>query len=143
MGQHANDVKEPVSRRRPLRMAGYKPDDEPDELPPPEQKRVYVAFTRNLYDLLAELQRRHPKVEIESCSGGGGRVDLGILRYVDEVWPSDNTDPFDRLSQQDGFSYAYTPQVMMAWVTEMNKRVGVLINFNVERLKSEIKKLIV
>ena len=23
---------------------------------------------------------RHPKVEIESCSGGGGRVDLGILQ---------------------------------------------------------------
>ena len=45
-------------------------------------------------------------------------MDLGILRYVDEVWPSDNTDPFDRLSQQDGFSYAYTPQVMMAWVTD-------------------------
>jgi alpha-galactosidase len=89
-----------------------------DEVPPSEQKRVYVAFTRNLYDLLAELERRHPRVEIESCSGGGGRVDLGILRYVDEVWPSDNTDPFDRLSQQDGFSYAYTPQVMMAWVTD-------------------------
>jgi len=89
-----------------------------DEVAPSEQKRVYVAFTRNLYDLLAELERRHPKVEIESCSGGGGRVDLGILRYVDEVWPSDNTDPFDRLSQQDGFSYAYTPQVMMAWVTD-------------------------
>ena len=32
------------------------------------------------------------------CSGGGGRVDLGILRYTDEVWPSDNTDPFDRLT---------------------------------------------
>ena len=60
----------------------------------------------------------HPKVEIESCSGGGGRVDLGILQYTDEVWPSDNTDPFDRLAQQDGFTYAYTPQVMMAWVTD-------------------------
>jgi len=57
-------------------------------------------------------------VEIESCSGGGGRVDLGILEYTDEVWPSDNTDPFDRISQQDGFTYAYTPQVMMAWVTD-------------------------
>ncbi len=89
-----------------------------DQLPAAEQKRVYVEFTRNLYSVLAELQRRHPKVEIESCSGGGGRVDLGILRYTDEVWPSDNTDPFDRLTQQDGFTYAYTPQVMMAWVTD-------------------------
>jgi len=89
-----------------------------DQLPPAEQKRVYVDFTRNLYWILAELQKRHPRLEIESCSGGGGRVDLGILKYTDEVWPSDNTDPFDRLTQQDGFTYAYTPQVMMAWVTD-------------------------
>ena len=97
-----------------------------DQLPPDEQKRVYVEFTRNLYAILAELKKRHPKVELESCSGGGGRVDLGILQYADEVWPSDNTDPFDRLTQQDGFTYAYTPQIMMAWVTDsphwLNKR---------------------
>ena len=97
-----------------------------DQLPPNEQKAVYVAFTRNLYSILAELRQKHPNVEIESCSGGGGRVDLGILRYTDEVWPSDNTDPFDRLTIQNGFSYAYTPQVMMSWVTDsphwMNNR---------------------
>jgi alpha-galactosidase len=89
-----------------------------DELPPAEEKKVYVEFTRKLYAILAELRRKHPNVEIESCSGGGSRVDLGIMRYTDEVWPSDNTDPFDRLSIQDGFTYAYTPQVMMAWVTD-------------------------
>ena len=97
-----------------------------DQLPPAEQKKVYVEFTRNLYSILAELHAKHPKVELESCSGGGGRVDLGILKYTDEVWISDNTDPFDRLAMQDGFSYAYTPQVMMAWVTAsphwLNKR---------------------
>jgi len=89
-----------------------------DQLPPTEQKAIYVEYTRSLYSILAELERRHPKVEIESCSGGGGRVDLGILKYTDEVWPSDNTDPFDRLTQQDGFTYPYTPQIMMAWVTD-------------------------
>lgn len=89
-----------------------------DQVPPNEQKRVYVEYTRNLYAILAELRHRHPNVEIESCSGGGGRVDLGILRYTDEVWPSDNTDPFDRITQQDGFTYAYSPQIMMAWVTD-------------------------
>jgi alpha-galactosidase len=89
-----------------------------DQVPVEEQKRVYVEFIRNLYSILAELRKKHPKVEIESCSGGGGRVDLGILQYTDEVWPSDNTDPFDRLSMQDGFSYAYPPQIMMAWVTD-------------------------
>jgi alpha-galactosidase len=89
-----------------------------DQLPPTEQKKVYVAFIDNLYSILSELRRKHRNVEIESCSGGGGRVDLGILRYTDEVGPSDNTDPFDRLTIQDGFTYAYTPQIMMAWVTD-------------------------
>ena len=89
-----------------------------DQVPADEQKKVYVEFIRNLYWILAELRKKHPNVEIESCSGGGGRVDLGILQYTDEVWPSDNTDPFDRLIMQDGFTYAYTPQVMMAWVTD-------------------------
>lgn len=83
-----------------------------------EQKEVYVAYTRNLYSILRELRAKYPKLEIESCSGGGGRVDLGILGLTDEVWPSDNTDPFDRLRIQDGFTYAYTPGVMMAWVTD-------------------------
>lgn len=95
-------------------------------MPPDEEKEVYVKYVQNLYSILQQLRARHPKVEIESCSGGGGRVDLGILRYTDEVWPSDNTDPFDRLSIQNGFTYAYTPGVMMAWVTDspswMNRR---------------------
>ena len=82
------------------------------------QKEVYVKYVQNLYGILAELREKHPHVEIESCSGGGARVDLGIMRLTDEVWPSDNTDPFDRLSIQDGFTYAYAPGVMMAWVTD-------------------------
>jgi len=83
-----------------------------------QQKSLPVAYVRNLYSILAELRAKHPKVEFESCSGGGGRIDLGILRYTEEVWTSDNTDPFDRLSIQDGFTHAYTPGVMMAWVTD-------------------------
>ncbi len=89
-----------------------------DQVPADEQQRVYVQYIRNLYAILGDLRKKHPNLEIESCSGGGGRVDLGILHYTDEVWPSDNTDPFDRLSMQDGFSYAYPPQIMMAWVTD-------------------------
>jgi alpha-galactosidase len=85
---------------------------------PDEQKAVYVEYVRNLYSILRELHAKYPTVEIESCSGGGGRVDLGILGLTDEVWPSDNTDPFDRLRIQDGFTYAYSPGVMMAWVTD-------------------------
>lgn len=83
-----------------------------------DEKKVYIAFINNLYSILKELREKHPRVEIESCSGGGSRVDLGIMRYTDEVWPSDNTDAFDRLQIQDGFTYAYSPAVMMAWVTD-------------------------
>jgi alpha-galactosidase len=96
------------------------------EVAPDDQMAVYVEYVRNLYSILRELRTKYPQVEIESCSGGGGRVDLGILGLTDEVWPSDNTDPFDRLRIQDGFTYAYTPGVMMAWVTDspgwMNRR---------------------
>jgi alpha-galactosidase len=93
---------------------------------PQDEKEVYVKYIENLYSILKELRAHHPNVEIESCSGGGARVDLGIMRYTDEVWPSDNTDPFDRLSIQNGFTYPYAPGVMMAWVTDspswMNNR---------------------
>ena len=85
---------------------------------PDEEKNVYVDYIRNFYSILAEIRQKHPKVEIESCSGGGSRVDLGVMQYTDEVWPSDNTDAFDRLLIQNGFTYAYTPGVMMAWVTD-------------------------
>ena len=87
------------------------------QVPPDQEKNVYVDFIRNYYSILAELRERHPKLEIESCSGGGSRVALGVMRYTDEVWPSDNTDAYDRLLIQNGFTYAYTPGVMMAWVT--------------------------
>jgi alpha-galactosidase len=87
-------------------------------LPADEQKNVYVDFVNNVYGILEELRRKHPNVEIESCSSGGGRVDLGIMRFTDEVWPSDNTDGYDRLRIQDGFTQAHTPGIMMAWVTD-------------------------
>jgi alpha-galactosidase len=94
---------------------------------PEDQKKVYIDYIQNLSSILAELREKHPHVEIESCSGGGSRVDLGIMRYTDEAWPSDNTDSFDRLLMQDGFTYAYAPGVMMAWVpdspTWANQRV--------------------
>jgi alpha-galactosidase len=90
-----------------------------DAVPPEDQKKIYVAYVHNLYEILDRLRAKHPKLEIESCSGGGGRVDLGILRRVEEVWTSDNTDALDRLTLQDGFTQAYTPGIMMAWVTDV------------------------
>jgi alpha-galactosidase len=89
------------------------------EAPLPEQKTVWVRQVNNVYDIIDRLRAKHPRVEIESCASGGGRVDLGILTRTEEVWPSDNTDAFDRLKIQDGFTHAYTPKIMMAWVTDV------------------------
>jgi alpha-galactosidase len=93
---------------------------------PLEQKKVWVEYVRGVYSVMDRLRARHPGVEIESCSGGGGRVDLGMLQRVEQVWTSDNTEALDRLRIQEGFTLAYTPKVMMAWVTDvpnMNGRV--------------------
>jgi len=88
-------------------------------VPLAQQKEIYVRYVENLYGILTDLRKKHPQLEIESCSGGGGRVDLGILQHTDEVWPSDNTDALDRLVIQDGFTHAYSPNLMMAWVTDV------------------------
>jgi alpha-galactosidase len=88
------------------------------QVPLADQKKIWVRYVQNLYEILDRLRARHPKLEIESCSGGGARVDLGILRRSDQVWPSDNTDALDRLSIQGGFTQAYVPHVMIAWVTD-------------------------
>jgi alpha-galactosidase len=104
---------------RPLSEPGW--EDQPVE----DQRKLWVDYVRNLYDIIDRLRAKHPKLEIESCSSGGGRVELGILQRVEEVWPSDNTDAFDRLGIQEGFTLAYAPKFMSAWVTDvpnMNRR---------------------
>jgi alpha-galactosidase len=88
------------------------------EAGPADERKLWVAYVRNLYQIIDRLRAKHPGLEIESCSSGGGRVDLGILQRVEEVWPSDNTDAFDRLGIQEGFSMAYTARIMSAWVTD-------------------------
>lgn len=53
--------------------------------------------TEGFYALLDRLRAAHPQVEIESCSSGGGRIDLGVLSRCTRVWPSDNNDAIERL----------------------------------------------
>jgi alpha-galactosidase len=70
-----------------------------------------------LYRLLAELKRRHPALEIESCASGGARVDLGILEHTDRVWTSDTLDPVERLQIQRYTSLVVPPEMMGAHLT--------------------------
>jgi alpha-galactosidase len=93
-------------------------------VPPDEEKKLWVQYVRNVYEIIDRLRANHPGVEIESCSGGGGRVDLGILERVDQVWTSDNTEAYDRLRIQEGFSQAYPAKVMMAWITDVPNMNG-------------------
>ena len=88
------------------------------------QKSLWTEYVNAYYDILDRLHAKHPALEIEGCSGGGGRIDLGVLKRVNEVWPSDNTEAFDRLKIQEGFTYAYAPQVMSAWVTDVPNMNG-------------------
>ncbi|MEW2527805.1 alpha-galactosidase [Streptomyces sp. NPDC047071] len=94
-------------------------------------ERLWSAHVHAVYDLIDRLRTAHPSVAFESCSGGGGRVDLGILARTDQVWTSDNTDPADRLAIQHGFSQVHPARVMAAWVTDspntqLNGRVSSL-----------------
>ncbi|WP_374945603.1 alpha-galactosidase [Agreia sp.] len=54
--------------------------------------------TLSCYRLMDELREEFPQLEIESCSSGGGRVDLGVLERTDRVWPSDTNDSLERQS---------------------------------------------
>jgi alpha-galactosidase len=97
----------------------------------PYPQRLWVDHVRAFYALLDRLRAAHPTVAFESCSGGGGRIDLGVLSRTDQVWTSDNTDPLDRLAIQHGFSQIHPARVMAAWVTDspnhqLNGRVSSL-----------------
>lgn len=62
-----------------------------------------LAQTRALYALLDKVRAVHPRVEIESCASGGGRIDFEILRRCSRVWASDNNDAIERLRINRGW----------------------------------------
>jgi alpha-galactosidase len=70
------------------------------------------AQTRAAYALLDELRARHPGLEIESCSSGGARVDLGILERTDRVWASDTNDALERQQIQRWTGLLLPPELI-------------------------------
>ena len=59
---------------------------------------------------------------IEGCAGGNARADVGLLARVDQIWPSDNTNPADRIFIQYGFSHAFPANTMVCWTTDNDPR---------------------
>ena len=84
-------------------------------------KEIWQRHTQAVYDIVDILRERHPDVQFEACSSGGGRADLGALSHFDMAWTSDNTDPIDRLEIQHGYSLVYPIKCMRAWVTDANR----------------------
>ncbi|MDL9980211.1 alpha-galactosidase [Microbacterium sp. ASV49] len=68
------------------------------------------------YRLMAHVREACPWVEIESCSAGGGRIDLGVVEYVDRFWTSDSNDPIERQRIQRGTSMLMPPELLGAHV---------------------------
>jgi alpha-galactosidase len=71
-----------------------------------------TAQVNALYSLLDRLRAAHPHVEIESCSSGGARADMGVLAHSDRVWTSDSNDAHDRQYIQRGASFFLPPEVL-------------------------------
>jgi alpha-galactosidase len=91
-------------------------------LPPDGQSDLLVDYNFALYDIMARMAQKYPDVMVMLCSGGSGRVDYGALKYFDSFWPSDNTDPRDRVKIQWGFSHIFPAAAISAHITRMGNR---------------------
>jgi len=71
---------------------------------------------RALYRLLERISNKCPNLEIETCASGGARTDFAVLKHTGRVWTSDNIDPIERASIQQGFLRFLPPEIMGAHV---------------------------
>jgi len=86
------------------------------------QSHFYIDYVRGLYSVLERIRKKYPTVPMMLCSGGGGRVDYGALQYFSEFWPSDNTDPLERIFMQWEYSYFYPAISSSNHVTDWGKQ---------------------
>lgn len=94
-------------------------------LPAGRQGEVFHRYVLGVYELLERMRSDYPHMLIESCAGGGGRFDLGMLYYSPQIWCSDNTDAVDRLGIQYGTSFCYPVSTMGSHVSAVpNAQTG-------------------
>ena len=86
-----------------------------------KQSQLYVDYVRGLYKVLDRVRMAFPKVPMMLCSGGGGRVDYEALKYFTEYWPSDNTNPLERVFIQWNYSYFYPSIASCNHITDWSK----------------------
>ena len=68
--------------------------------------------TLAVYRLLDEIRAACPRLEIESCSSGGARIDLEILERTDRVWASDCIDAHERQQIQRWTAQLLPPELV-------------------------------
>ena len=87
-----------------------------------KQSNLYIDYVNSLYGVMERIRLKYPHLPIMLCSGGGGRVDYGALKYFTEFWPSDNTDPLERIYMQWGYSYFFPSFAVCNHVTSWGKQ---------------------
>lgn len=94
-------------------------------LSPKQQREVEFRYYLGLYSILERLYQEFPDVLFESCSGGGGRFDAGMLYYMPQIWASDNSDAIARLKIQYGTSMVYPMSAISAHISDVpNHQTG-------------------
>ena len=94
-------------------------------VPPERQGEFHHRYILGVYELYRRLIERFPDILFESCAGGGGRFDAGMLAYAPQAWTSDDTDAAERLPIQWGTSLAFPLSSMAAHVSAVpNHQIG-------------------
>ena len=91
-------------------------------LAPDRQSDLWIDYVQALYALMDKTAKTFPNTELMLCSGGGSRADYGALKYFQEFWPSDNTDPTIRVLMQWDYSYFFPALALASHVTHWGHR---------------------
>lgn len=86
---------------------------------PSRQGEIAHRYILGVYEVFGKITRAFPHVLFESCSGGGGRFDAGMLYFTSQIWTSDNTDALSRARIQYGTSLAYPASAMGSHVSNV------------------------
>lgn len=84
-------------------------------------KEFFHRFILGTYELMDRITSAFPHILFESCAGGGGRFDAGMLYYMPQAWASDNTDPIERLTIQFGTTMCYPASSIGAHVSACDR----------------------